>query len=618
MKTRPQIQKRTAGFSLVEIVTTVAIIGVLTGVGIVAVKGTRSSAQNIKLDKDVAALNSAIQVYQASGGSLTGVTNADEIIAKLKTVAKNDASKKQIVGLKEEMVDVRIEPVVQTTGEAKTSAPRAVWNGTTKRFEVKTTGSGIREFRMNDALASVASKEEVRTTDLKFAKVNKWVWDFKDGKPEFANGVKNVAGSLPPLPTITPPTGAKKLKAPSPTASATSALITFPKSVGIFDNNPADTAMIEFSTTAGKVMPYSGTFMVDPGTMVTAKALARDPELYTDSDPANATYDAVPETLAFDVRFDKPHYNYAELGGALMVGSTGVPPLAKPGTITLANSAKIPAAYQNNSVFQAYWTTNGASPLTAVAGRQQGPAFTNGFSPVPVTLSVSDWGTGTTMAVNAAGVAINTKIVNTSPVISKTLGIEKIKLPAPWTDCKDGANWGEFIITITLNPAGGILPVGSRVYYTTDGSKPGDLNGKPTSGTLYTAPFIVKTTSGLDITARTYAPDAAANWFSVSNTNIFGIPAPPPLDVYIGGVFANVSGGGRNIARLAADGSLDPTFNPGTGATAGSVVATLLRSTSNSVVVGGDFWDVNGTTRVALARMTDTGAVDTSFDANIQ
>lgn len=72
--------------------------------------------------------------------------------------------------------------------------------------------------------------------------------------------------------------------------------------------------------------------------------------------------------------------------------------------------------------------------------------------------------------------------------------------------------------------------------------------------------------------------------------------------VLIGGSFTNVSGTTRNrIARLNADGSLDSSFNPGTGAN-GAVRTIALRS-DGKLLVGGDFTTVNGVVRPHLARL---------------
>jgi hypothetical protein len=67
-------------------------------------------------------------------------------------------------------------------------------------------------------------------------------------------------------------------------------------------------------------------------------------------------------------------------------------------------------------------------------------------------------------------------------------------------------------------------------------------------------------------------------------------------------LFTTVNGTNRNnIARLNANGSLDTSFNPGTGAD-GSVRAIALQS-DGKVLIGGDFITVNGVVRPHIARL---------------
>ena len=94
----------------------------------------------------------------------------------------------------------------------------------------------------------------------------------------------------------------------------------------------------------------------------------------------------------------------------------------------------------------------------------------------------------------------------------------------------------------------------------------------------------------------------------------------PDNKVIIGGEFRVVNGITRqNIARLNADGSVDLSFDPGTGPEAGAdatvwTVAVMGNSVSNAIVIGGDFAFVNGALRLGVARFNSDGSLDTSFD----
>ncbi|RYY95552.1 MAG: hypothetical protein EOO11_15580, partial [Chitinophagaceae bacterium] len=83
--------------------------------------------------------------------------------------------------------------------------------------------------------------------------------------------------------------------------------------------------------------------------------------------------------------------------------------------------------------------------------------------------------------------------------------------------------------------------------------------------------------------------------------------------ILVGGSFTTINGTARNyIARLNADGSLDTSFDPGTGAN-GSVLSVALQS-DGKVLLGGDFTTIDGTARNYIARLNADGSLDTSFD----
>lgn len=83
--------------------------------------------------------------------------------------------------------------------------------------------------------------------------------------------------------------------------------------------------------------------------------------------------------------------------------------------------------------------------------------------------------------------------------------------------------------------------------------------------------------------------------------------------IVIGGYFGNVNGVPRDgIAQLNADGSVDLSFDPGTGLQT-YVALTLAALTNGQVLVGGIFDKVNGVPRKSIARLNADGSVDESF-----
>lgn len=116
---------------------------------------------------------------------------------------------------------------------------------------------------------------------------------------------------------------------------------------------------------------------------------------------------------------------------------------------------------------------------------------------------------------------------------------------------------------------------------------------------------------------ESFAPPA----FSPGSINALLIQ--PDGKILLGGIFEIGNGTpGYSLARLRRDGSLDATFDPGSGVAfawpgkesyPGTVNALALQP-DGRILVGGRFTSVNGAPRNALARLTPSGAVDTTFD----
>lgn len=83
--------------------------------------------------------------------------------------------------------------------------------------------------------------------------------------------------------------------------------------------------------------------------------------------------------------------------------------------------------------------------------------------------------------------------------------------------------------------------------------------------------------------------------------------------ILLGGSFTEYNGVSRScIARLNADGTLDTSFNPGLGAN--NAVMTIVILDDGKILIGGWFTSYNGTQRNRIARLNADGTLDTSFD----
>jgi uncharacterized delta-60 repeat protein len=84
--------------------------------------------------------------------------------------------------------------------------------------------------------------------------------------------------------------------------------------------------------------------------------------------------------------------------------------------------------------------------------------------------------------------------------------------------------------------------------------------------------------------------------------------------ILIGGEFTSYNGFKRNrIARLNADGSLDTSFDPGSGVDQ-FFVRIIIIQPDGKILIGGGFTTYNGVPRTAIARLNTNGSIDTSFD----
>ena len=107
--------------------------------------------------------------------------------------------------------------------------------------------------------------------------------------------------------------------------------------------------------------------------------------------------------------------------------------------------------------------------------------------------------------------------------------------------------------------------------------------------------------------------DTSFNPGSGANSVVTSIALQPDNKIIIGGEFTSYNGTARNyIARLNADGSLDTSFNPGSGAN--STVYSVALQPDNKIIIGGEFTSYNGTARNRLARLNADGSLDTSFN----
>lgn len=107
--------------------------------------------------------------------------------------------------------------------------------------------------------------------------------------------------------------------------------------------------------------------------------------------------------------------------------------------------------------------------------------------------------------------------------------------------------------------------------------------------------------------------DPTFNIGTGANSGIYNLTLQNDKKIIIIGTFTLYNGVVQNrIARLNNDGSLDTSFNIGTGAN--STIESVAIQSDGKIVVGGIFTTFNGVSRMRIARLNTDGSLDTTFN----
>jgi len=109
------------------------------------------------------------------------------------------------------------------------------------------------------------------------------------------------------------------------------------------------------------------------------------------------------------------------------------------------------------------------------------------------------------------------------------------------------------------------------------------------------------------------AVDAGFDTGSGADGSVFAVALQADGKILVGGDFNRINEVERNrIARLNANGSVDPTFNPGPGPNTG--IRCLALQPDGKILIGGVFTSVDGVARNRIARLKADGSLDLGFD----
>lgn len=313
------------GFSLVEILSVISVVGIMAAIGIAAYTGAFSGVKNAKLDHDVQTMNQAVVMYLGSGGNLDGLTTPGEVLAKLKTIRSRANAKTYVGAGTGKLVDPRVVGLLQSDAEASGNTPRAVWDPTSKRFQVVYSGTGgVKDFILDDSIAeSAATVENREDAGMEYKASDGWVWDGQTNwqtlakqSPSRISTTQYPDGWVPPVVTVDPggtgsgggsgggggggttepPTDPPTPDIPRlnpPTIAPGQTLLPieqFPLEVSLGALPSQSLGVAQYRLGAGNWVNYAGPFTIPPATTVYYKSVTLDPEQALDSVTYSQTY----------------------------------------------------------------------------------------------------------------------------------------------------------------------------------------------------------------------------------------------------------------------------------------------------------------------------------------
>lgn len=279
--------RRCRGFSLVEVLSFIAILGIIAAISIPLVRGVKSGTEQTAATTDIATVNRAVQAYLASGGDLSKVKDPVEVLNKLKTRQTEEGSR-TYVGFTGSLIDPRLTIVQAEKEKNGDSKKQIVWNKKDLKFEESSKGNGFSAFAIDPNLdGKDFGTEDRKVTSLSYNKDDGWVWAHVEKEATGQPGASTIPIGVP---IDTAPPAAPKLLSPP----------IFSPPGGTFDvselpftltlQNPNDAATwIVYSLNGGPETQYHGPITLTEDTSVVAYADG-DPSLWKKSHTASASY----------------------------------------------------------------------------------------------------------------------------------------------------------------------------------------------------------------------------------------------------------------------------------------------------------------------------------------
>ncbi len=262
----------------------------------------------------------------------------------------------------------------------------------------------------------------------------------------------------------------------------------------------------------------------------------------------------------------------------------------------------------------------GTATLTVTRTNNSVGAVSVNFSTTPGTATAPADYTTTTGTVSWANGDLAAKII-TVPIVADALVEGTENFTVSLNSITGGVIVGSTSATVTIADPGASDPQFAADFINSTIEKVIVLpDGKIIAGgwfdSIQDVNFNIFTRGGI---ARfsvngTLDPDFAVDGgvSGTANPRVMDIARQSDGKLVIGGSFTTVNGTScSNLARLNADGSLDATFNPGTGAN--DTVVAVLAQPDGKILVGGYFTTFNASAKRMLVRLNADGSVDNTF-----
>ena len=111
------------------------------------------------------------------------------------------------------------------------------------------------------------------------------------------------------------------------------------------------------------------------------------------------------------------------------------------------------------------------------------------------------------------------------------------------------------------------------------------------------------------------SPDVGFNPNTAFNGSVLALALQSNGQILAGGNFTKVAGSlVSDLARLGTDGTLDTSFMSGISSSLNGAVQALANQTDDRIIVGGDFTSIDGAHQNYLVRLMTDGTLDSTFN----